>query len=125
MLPAVRRTALADEWRLFVDTVPRAAAFGRDALARSVPLIALMIAVSVVGVTISKGAFVAGGTDSSAYVSQAALWARGTLRVEQPLLGRFGWPDAAMAFAPPGYVTRAGAIVPGVAAGFPLVMAAF
>jgi hypothetical protein len=59
-------------------------------------------------------------------VSQAALWARGTLRVEQPFVARVSWPAADSAFAPMGYgvATSGHAIVPSYPPGLPLMMAA-
>ncbi|MBI4520624.1 MAG: glycosyltransferase family 39 protein [Gemmatimonadetes bacterium] len=74
-----------------------------------------------------KGAPVAGGADPYGYVSQAHLWAAGTLRVEQPLMGQMSAWLPPEAFAPLGYrpAPSGTAIVPTYSPGLPLVMAVF
>jgi hypothetical protein len=74
-----------------------------------------------------KGTHVAGGADSYGYASQADLWARGTLRVEQPLMEELTWPLAREALAPLGYrpAVQGAAIVPVYGPGLPMVMAVF
>jgi hypothetical protein len=70
---------------------------------------------------------IAGGSDSYGYVSQADLWLRGHLRIEQPAARNFPWPNGPATLAPLGYrpsVDR-NAIVPIYAPGLPLIMAAF
>jgi hypothetical protein len=73
------------------------------------------------------GTFVAGGSDSYGYVSQADLWLKGALRVSQPWVREMPWPLADWTFAPLGYrpATVPGAIVPAYSPGLPLLMAAF
>jgi hypothetical protein len=127
LLPAARRRqALSEEWRSLVRHVARTAAFVREVGPKLVPFMAAAVAVAVVAIAILKGAFVAGGSDSYSYLSQAELWAHGTLRVEQPILREVEWPLAANAFAPLGYVALdRTTIVPVTPPGFPIVMAVF
>src|SRR6185295_16928621 len=85
--------------------------------------IAASLAVGAAG--LHWGTFAASGVDAYGYVSQAALWTRGTLRVEQPFVAHVSWPAADWAFAPMGYrpVVDGHAIVPSYAPGLPLLMA--
>jgi hypothetical protein len=87
--------------------------------------VAMAIAMIVVGVT--KGSMVAGGSDSYGYVSQAHLWASGTLRIEPPLQGELPDGVSYSAFVPLGYrlAPDGRSIVPGYAPGFPMLMALF
>jgi hypothetical protein len=88
---------------------------------------ATTLAVAVVAIGFREGALVAGGSDAWGYVSQAELWARGDLRIEQPLLRELTREIPAEAFAPLAYrpsVDRT-TIVPVVAPGLPLLMALF
>ncbi len=79
-------------------------------------------------IAVKYGGFVAGGADSSGYVSQAELWLKGELLVETP-----AWPEIAEhprrdgLFAPLGYRPGPvrGTIVPTYSPGLPLVMAVF
>ena len=88
---------------------------------------ALILAFGILAIGIAKGAFVAGGSDSYGYVSEAHLLAHGKLRIEQPIMLDASWPFyRPEAFAPLGYrlsVDRA-AIVPTYSVGYPLMMAA-
>jgi hypothetical protein len=84
------------------------------------------LTVVVVTVALAQGARVAGGSDSYGYVSQAHLWATGTLHGE-PLvedLARLMPPEA---LAPLGYrlAPNRTSIVPVYSPGFPMVMAVF
>jgi hypothetical protein len=56
-----------------------------------------------VGLGVLRGAPVVEGADSYGYVSQARLWATGTLRVEHPLIGNLPEGIAAEVVAPLGY----------------------
>jgi hypothetical protein len=72
------------------------------------------------------GAFVAGGSDSSGYVSQASLWARGDILVPtDPLIRVAPWRDAQWTFLPLGYCfgPHPGTLAPSYAPGLPLLMA--
>jgi len=81
------------------------------------------LAVGIVG--LRWGTFAASGVDAYGYVSQAALWTRGSLRVEQPFVAKVSWPAADWAFAPMGYrpAVDGHAIVPSYSPGLPLLMA--
>jgi hypothetical protein len=71
------------------------------------------------------GSFAAAGSDSYGYVSQASLWLRGSVRVEQPWVQQFSWPEREWTFAPLGYrpLSSDGTIIPTYAPGLPIVMA--
>src|SRR5262245_21601174 len=86
------------------------------------PLAAAAAAIAVI-MAIRFGIFVAGGSDAYGYVSQAALWANGTLIVPEPLaaIGRdLGIITATLGYRP---ATVPGASVPTYAAGYPMLMA--
>jgi hypothetical protein len=92
-----------------------------------------LIAAAVLVVAARYGSFVAGGSDSYCYVSQAERWAAviahpidERLQVVNPLALAAPWPNAALSFAPAGYIpspTVAGAVVPMCPAGLSIVMA--
>lgn len=95
---------------------------------------ALVLLVGVVLVTAWRwGSFVAGGSDSSCYATQAVRWAQvlvhprtASLQTPDRLAGTAPWPDAASTFAPTGHVasqTVAGAFVPICPAGLSLLLA--
>jgi hypothetical protein len=73
------------------------------------------------------GTFTASGADSYGYVSQADLWLKGTLIIDQPLHDEFSWRWANLTLAPLGYQPGkiGGTMVPIYAPGLPLLMAAF
>jgi hypothetical protein len=76
-----------------------------------------------------RGTFVAGGADAYGYVSQADLWAEGSLIVRQPAAQAMTWPHAAEALAPLGYrpyrpAAHGTDIVPVYSPGVPMLMAA-
>lgn len=75
---------------------------------------------------IDRGAFVAGGADSSSYLSQTRLWQNGLPRVRQPLALEVPWPEADATLSPLGYCpcAKRDELVPIHPAGYPLVMAA-
>jgi len=97
-----------------------ASAFGKAALP-----IAIAAALAVGAAGLRWGSFAASSVDAYGYVSQAALWARGSLHVDQPFAAGVPWPDADLAFAPMGYrpATSGHAIVPSYSPGLPLLMA--
>jgi Dolichyl-phosphate-mannose-protein mannosyltransferase len=92
------------------------------------PLAAVAVSLMAVGVLIVGalyGVRAAAASDTSGYVSQSALWVRGTLRIDQSYAEPFQWPNAKQTFAPLGYRIGAGeAMVPTYAPGLPLLMAA-
>jgi dolichyl-phosphate-mannose-protein mannosyltransferase len=97
-----------------------AVGFGKAAMP-----IAIVASLAVGAAGLHWGTFAASGVDAYGYVSQAALWMRGSLRVEQPFVSKVSWPAADFAFAPMGYrpAVEGHAIVPSYAPGLPLLMA--
>ena len=86
--------------------------------------VAGLAAVAVFALATMFGARTASGADALGYVSQAYLWASGSLELEQPLLHDAAWPFAADSLAPLGYrATRRGTAVPTYPPGIPLTMA--
>jgi hypothetical protein len=88
---------------------------------------AALIALAIAYMGLRWGVLVAGGSDSYGYISQAELWRRGTLTVQQPIVRPTPWPLAADTWTPLGYrpSPRArDAYVPMYAPGLPLLMAA-
>jgi dolichyl-phosphate-mannose-protein mannosyltransferase len=95
------------------------------ALTRVSSRVALAASIATLYAGIHWGSFVAGGADSYGYVSQAHLWARGELRVFQPIALMVSWPESDWTFSPLGYRPgrRSGFIVPTYSPGLPLLMA--
>src|SRR5687768_10766582 len=85
---------------------------------------AVILAVAVFAIALSRGSFVAGGSGPYGYVSQARLWAQGAPIAHEPLIARVPWQDAAMTFAPLGYKpgVEPGTIVPSYSVGYPMLM---
>src|SRR5687768_6698240 len=98
-----------------------------NATKRHATSIAVCMAICVFAIAMRMSLFEARASDQYGYVSQAALWARGNLVVDQPLAAEAPWPDATWTFAPLGY--RPGllpaTIVPTYPPGLPLIMAVF
>jgi hypothetical protein len=99
-------------------------AIARVAAAPGAIVVVLAGAVLTLGVT--RATCVAGGSDSYGYLSQAELWRSGLPIVSQPWTLDVPWPNANSTFIPLGYrpAQQPGAMVPGYAAGFPLLLAA-
>ena len=100
----------------------------RSVLTHAHALVALATAATSFVIAIQYGAFVAGGGDSSGYVSQADLWLKGDLLVEpRPWSEMAEHPRSAWLFCPLGYRPGPvrGTIVPTYSPGLPLMMAAF
>lgn len=93
----------------------------------SAPVLAGAVALLILCVGIARGSFVAGGSDSYGYVSQAERWRSGELAEPVPLPEIPASLLAVMARAPLGYAATADrlAIVPVYAPGLPLLMAVF
>jgi hypothetical protein len=127
--------------RLWPDAASAANAIGRRLIAHViVPVamrawtialddrfIAFALATAVGGVGIVYGPRAVGGHDEYVYVSQADLWLRGDLSIDQHFAREAPWPDAEWSFAPLGY--RPGpvddlTIVPVNPPGFPMLLAA-
>lgn len=87
-----------------------------------IAIVALAILVFIA--TVRMGAFVAGGADSSGYLSQARLWERGSLITHEPLILKVDWPYAEWTFVPLGYRPGIdkGDVVPIYSVGYPMVM---
>jgi hypothetical protein len=98
-------------------------AFLRRAAVVAAPVIILLGC----AIGIYSGSFTAGGSDAYGYVSQAGLWLKGSLRIEQPWVQQFSWPEREVTFAPLGYrpISPNGTIVPTYASGLPILMAVF
>lgn len=92
---------------------------------RWAPLLAIGLAVYTCVIGLRFGIFVASGADAYGYVSQADLWLKGDLTIEQPLARELPWNDADWTLAPLGYrpAVSGGAIVPVYAPGLPMLMA--
>ncbi|MBI4263281.1 MAG: glycosyltransferase family 39 protein [Acidobacteria bacterium] len=87
--------------------------------------LAAALAVCAVALGVRFGTFVASGADSYGYVSQADLWLRGTLIVDQPLGREAPWRNAHFTLAPLGYRPgdERGTMVPTYSPGLPILMA--
>ena len=85
------------------------------------------LAAAVFVVAVVYGARVVGGSDEYGYVSQADLWLRGNLIVDQPFVRGSPWPERMpWWFSPLGYrphPSDAGAIVPVYSPGLPMMLA--
>ena len=67
-----------------------------------------------------------GGSDEYGYTSQAELWLKGNLEVEQPFVQHVPFADAARIFSPLGYrphFSKPAVIVPTYASGLPMLLA--
>jgi len=85
--------------------------------------LALSLAVTAFGVTYATTA--GSGSDPYGYVSQADLWLKGNLRVEQPWVAEATWPSKAWSFAPLAYrpTDEGRALLPTYSPGLALLMA--
>jgi hypothetical protein len=84
------------------------------------------IALAVFAFAVWMGAFVAGGADSSGYLSQARLWEHASPITSEPLIERVDWPYADWTFTPLGYRpgVKRGTLVPIYSVGYPMMMGA-
>ena len=91
------------------------------------PGLAGSLAVLVVAIGFTYGAFVVGGSDAYGYVSQADAWAAGTFRFDEPLIRQFAGRVDRSVFVPLGYqpIGEAGTVVPMYPPGLPMVMSVF
>src|SRR3954471_15878861 len=88
---------------------------------------------AVIFTTVRWGSFVAGGSDSACYATQAVRWAEllehprsASMQPTDPLALAAPWPASAQTFAPTGHVPSQivpGAFVPICPAGLSMVMA--
>jgi len=87
-------------------------------------LIACVLAIVVGLTTFLSGSYIAAGTDSSGYLSQARLWRAGHLRIATPLANELTFANGQHAFVPAGYrPAGVGVAAPGYPPGLPLLMA--
>jgi oligosaccharyl transferase STT3 subunit len=89
-------------------------------------IVAIAAAAAAAAVGFARGTYVAGGSDSYCYLSQAELFASWRAVNEQPLAAQAPWTRGAEAFIPVGHVhayARPGATVPMCPPGYPLLMA--
>jgi hypothetical protein len=85
-----------------------------------------VLALSVVGAGLFWNTRTAAGADAYGYVSQADLWLRGHLFIDQSFGAKAPWPLARWTFTPLGYRPEPDGhhIVPSYAPGLPMLMAA-
>jgi hypothetical protein len=101
-------------------------AAGSPAAGRPATWIAATAALAAAAAGFAWGTYVAGGSDSHCYLSQAELLANGRVVQEQPLAAIAPWENGAEAFMPAGYVPAAapaGAAAPMCPPGYPMLMA--
>jgi hypothetical protein len=87
---------------------------------------AALLSLAALYAAVRWGVWIAGGSDSYGYVSQAGYWRRGSLVIQEDMIRPSPWPGAALTWSPLGYrpsPTRPDAIVPLYAPGLPLLMA--
>jgi hypothetical protein len=111
--------ATADERRQLLAAIGR----GADRIAPWLAGTATMASVAVAAVL---GAHVAGGADSSGYISQSQLWAAGRVTAPAAVLVDAPWPDRGRLVSPLGYrpSTTVDELGPTYAPGLPWLMAA-
>lgn len=87
--------------------------------------VAICLAIFAIVIAIRFSAFEANAADQYGYISQAALWVKGNLTVQEPLAAVAPWPEPEWSFSPLGYRPgqRPATIVPTYSPGLPLVMA--
>ena len=113
-------------WRLaYVERLDAWLVRARPVVHRIAPALAGALALVVLAVGIRSGSHAVAASDQSGYVSEAALWARGTPRIDVGFASSLPWPDAKDTMVPLGYrIGAGGAMVPTYAPGLPLLMAA-
>jgi hypothetical protein len=85
-----------------------------------------LLALTVTVLAARYGARAVGGADEYGYVSQADLWLKGSVKVQQPFARQVPWPFGDWTFAPLGYrahPSERGIIVPIYSPGLPLMFA--
>ena len=94
---------------------------------QAVKWLALALALTAALLGLRFGTFVASGSDSYGYVSQADLWLHRTLIIDEPLSAEAPWRYANFTLTPLGYHPgdRRGTMVPTYSPGLPIVMAGF
>lgn len=103
----------------------RSARVAVQVLTRAAPWIAACLAVGVLTLGVARGSRAAAGSDAYGYVSEAAGWVHGKVRMAVPLASSLPWPDAAWTLTPLAYRPEtADTLVPTYSPGLPLLMAA-
>jgi hypothetical protein len=112
-------------WRLaYVERLDAWLVRARLQVRRLAPAIACAMAIGVFAIGVRYGSHAVAASDQSGYVSEAALWARGTPRIDVSFAAHLPWPDARDTLVPLGYrIGAGGAMVPTYAPGLPLLMA--
>src|SRR6266542_640673 len=87
--------------------------------------LALALVTAILGLRF--GTFVASGSDAYGYVSQADLWLRRTLIIDEPLSAHAPWRYSVFTLTPLGYHPgdKRGTMVPTYSAGLTIAMAGF
>src|SRR5690348_15711444 len=88
-------------------------------------LLAAALAVALTLTTAHYGPRAVGGADEYGYASQADLWLKGRLTIDQSFVRQVPWPFAERAFAPLGYHPHPndrGTLVPTYSPGLPLLL---
>ena len=118
-----RRRALPALWTF----VRRAGGAIERAWPKLAPIVAGSAALATVAIGLTWGTYVAAGADAYGYASQADLWARGHLRVEEPLMSDPRWGFSPNTLAPLGYTPSPDrkALVPFYSPGLPMLMGLF
>src|SRR5687768_4787951 len=118
-LPAALAWRLAYRERLEVWLQSR-----RDVLRRIGLAVALAASGGLVVTGVLYGSRTAAASDPSGYVSQSALWAAGTLKIDLGFAAALPWPDAPKTLTPLGYrIAPGGVMVPTYPPGVPMLMA--
>lgn len=91
-------------------------------LRRRAAMLALGVSLITLVTGVIHGSVVPSGADASGYLSQAARWRAGDLRLHEPAILQAPWPDAAWTYAPLGYRPgrTPGDLVPTYPPGLPL-----
>jgi hypothetical protein len=112
-------------WRLaYVERLDAWLVRVRPRIRSLAPAIVWVMAVGVLAIGVRYGSHAVAASDQSGYVSEAALWARGTPRIDVDYASNLPWPDAKDTLMPLGYrIGAGGAMVPTYAPGLPLLMA--
>ena len=112
-------------WRLaYVERLDAWLVRSRPMVRRIAPALACLMAIGVLAMGARYGSHAVAASDQSGYVSEAALWARGTPRIDVGFAANLPWPDAKDTLMPLGYrIGAGGAMVPTYAPGLPLLMA--
>ena len=112
-------------WRLPAEARRRWLGAVADGADRHAPWLAAVLALAVTLLSVLFGSHVAGGSDSSGYLSQSRLWAAGRLTADAPVISDAPWPARGQLVAPLGYrpAPAPDQLGPTYAPGLPLLMA--